>query len=56
MSNKKPYLPSGHDGGFPLGPADLGWRIKTPPIKVELEGVAFDPFDTKKWRDTTHEI
>ncbi len=48
---RKPNLPFWHDGGFPLGPADLGWRIIIPQIKVEVERVVVDPFDTKKWRE-----
>ena len=48
---KRPNLPFWHDGGFPLGPADHGWRIKIPQFKVVIERVVVDPFDTKKWRE-----
>jgi len=46
-----PIMPNWHDGGFPLGPADHGWRIKIPQFKVVIERVVADPLDTKKWRE-----
>jgi len=46
-----PNMPNWHDGGFPLGPADRGWRIKIPQFKVVIERVVADPLDTKKWRE-----
>ena len=48
---KKPNLPSGHEGGFPLGPSNFGWRIKIPPIKLEIERFCKDAFDSKKWKE-----
>ena len=48
---KKPNTPFGHDGGFPLVPSDFGWRIKIPTIKVEIERLCKDAFDSKKWKE-----
>ncbi len=44
-------MPFRHDGGFPLGPADHGWRIKIPQFKVVIERITIDPLDTNKWRE-----
>ena len=49
--SKKGNWPHWHDGGFPLGPTNHGWRIKVPQFKVVIERVVIDPLDTKKWRE-----